>query len=277
MLYEKLPDDRVPGHLCAHSHAIVDRNNGDGRMSVHDHTFGAVILASFLACGVTTIGIHVISRYEQWGRDHCAYFMSFAAGVLISVSFVHIIPKSFQMNDMAPVSLLAGFLAIYLSNRLLNLYLCHEYERTDRALGVIPMLGIGFHSFVDGIIYSVTFNVSIFTGALAATGMVLHEFPEGIVTFVLLERGGLSRSRSVLYAFLAAALSTPLGTLMSYPLMSRITPSTLGILLAVSAGALVYVGASHLLPAVEKENRRYSVLALAAGVVIAMIIILSEG
>ena len=242
-----------------------------------NNTFIAVILASSLACVVTTIGIYVISKYEKWGREHSAYFMSFAAGVLISVSFMHIIPKSFQMNSRAPASLLAGFLAIYLSNRLLNLYLCHEYERADYAVGIIPMLGIGFHSFVDGIIYSVTFNVSIFTGVLAAIGMILHEFPEGIVTFVLLERGGFSRRRSANYAFLAAARSTPLGTLVSYPFINNIKQSALGILLAISAGALVYVGASHLLPAVEKENRRYSVLALAAGVLVAVIIVMSEG
>jgi zinc and cadmium transporter len=240
-------------------------------------SFAAVVLASFLACGVTTIGIYVISKYEQWGREHSAYFMSFAAGVLISVSFMHIIPKSFDMNSSAPVFLLAGFLAIYLSNRFLNLYICHEYECVDYAVGIIPMLGIGFHSFIDGVIYSVAFNVSIFTGVLAAIGMVLHEFPEGIVTFVLLERGGFNRRKSARYAFLAAAISTPLGTLVSYPFINNIRPSSLGILLAISAGALVYVGASHLLPAVEKENKRYSVLALAAGVLVAVIIVMSKG
>jgi len=240
------------------------------------NTFWAVVLASFLACAVTTIGICVISKYERWGREHSTYFMCFAAGVLISVSFMHIIPKSFQMNDAAPIFLLVGFLAIHLSNRLLNLYLCHDYERADYAIGIIPMIGIGLHSFIDGLIYSVAFNVSIFTGVLAAIGMILHEFPEGIVTFVLLERGGFSRRRSVVYSFMAAALSTPLGTLVSYPFIHRIEPSTLGILLAVSAGALVYVGASHLLPAVEKENKRYSILALAAGVLVAVIIVVSK-
>lgn len=246
-------------------------------MAIFMNTFVAVLLASFLACGVTTIGIYVISKYEQWGREHSAYFMSFAAGVLISVSFMHIIPKSFQMNGSAPVFLLAGFLAIYLSNRLLNLYVCHDEERADYTVGIIPTLGIGFHSFIDGIIYSVTFNVSILTGALAATGMILHEFPEGIVTFVLLERGGFPRRKSATYAFVAAALSTPLGTLVSYPLISNIQRSTLGALLALSAGALVYVGASHLLPAVERENKRYSVFALAAGVLIAIVIVMSKG
>jgi zinc transporter ZupT len=38
----------------------------------------------------------------------------------------------------------------------------------------------------------ITFTVSIFTGMLAATGMVLHEFPEGIITYLLLLRGGFS-------------------------------------------------------------------------------------
>jgi zinc and cadmium transporter len=239
------------------------------------NTFAAVVLASLLACGVTTAGIAVISRHEQWSKEHSAYLMCFAAGVLISVSFMHIIPKSFQMNGNGPVFLLVGFLAIHLINRFLNLYVCHEGERTNYGAGIVPILAIGFHSLIDGVIYSVTFEVSMWTGILATIGMVLHEFPEGIVTFVLLERGGFGRRRAALFAFLAAALSTPLGALLSFPLVGIITRSELGILLALSAGALVYVGASHLLPQVERENKRYSLLALAAGVLIAAIIVLS--
>lgn len=238
--------------------------------------FVAVILASFTACAVTTIGIYIISRYEQWGRAHSAYFMCFAAGVLISVSFLRIIPRSIEMNATAPAFLLAGYFAIHLTNRFLNLYICHRHKNTDYAMGIIPMLGIGFHSFIDGVIYSVAFNVSISMGVLASIGMILHEFPEGIVTFVLLERGGFTRKKSALYAFLAAAISTPLGTLVSYPFINKLTQSTLGLLLALSAGALVYVGASHLLPAVEREAKRYSLLALLAGVLVALIIVMSK-
>jgi zinc and cadmium transporter len=242
-----------------------------------NNTFVAVVVASSLACVVTTIGIYVISKYEAWGRRNIVYFMSFAAGALVSVSFIHIIPKSFEMNEDAPIYLLIGFLAIYLFNRFLSLYICQEYQCETLATGIIPMLGIGFHSLLDGVIYSVTFNVSIFTGVLAAIGMVLHEFPEGIVTFLLLERGGFERRRAALYAFLAAAISTPLGTLVSYPFIDDIAKPTLGILLAVSAGALVYVGASHLLPEVEKENKQYSVISLVVGVLVAVIIVISKG
>jgi zinc and cadmium transporter len=246
-------------------------------MLVSISTFGVVLLTSALACLVTTIGIYTIAKYEKWGNQNIVYFMSFAAGVLISVSFIHIIPKSFGMSGAAPIYFLAGFIVLYLFNRFLTAFVCDERESTNLSIGIIPMIGIGFHSFIDGIIYSVTFNVSILTGALAAIGMVFHEFPEGVVTFLLLKRAGFTRKRSVIYAFLAAAISTPLGTVVSFPFISKIDRPTLGILLAVSAGALVYVGASHLLPAVEKENQRYSLIALAVGILIALVIVVSKG
>ena len=237
------------------------------------NTFGAVIIASLLACVVTTIGIYVIHKHANWGSANVVYFISFAAGVLISVSFMHIIPKSIEMNPLAPIFILTGFFGMYLINRFIKVFVCHEHECTDITLGIIPMIGIGLHSLIDGIIYSVTFNVSIFTGVITAIGMVLHEFPEGIVTYLLLKRSGFSEKRSIIYAFLAAALTTPLGTVISFPFLETITRPTLGILLSISAGALIYVGATHLLPSVEKETGKYSLISLAVGILIAVIIV----
>mgnify|MGYP001767252713 CR=1 FL=1 len=236
----------------------------------------AVLLASCLSCLVTTVGIIVIIRFEKWGNKNAVYFMSFAAGVLISVSFMHIIPTSFRMVDSAPTYLLVGFMGLYIINRFINILFCHDHNCANLTTGVVPMIGIGLHSLIDGIIYSITFNVSIFTGALAAIGMILHEFPEGIVTFVLLERGGFPRKKSAFYAFLAAGISTPLGTMISFPFINQIGLHLLGIMLAISAGALVYVGASHLLPAVEKENRKFSLLLLLAGILVAIFIVTSK-
>jgi zinc and cadmium transporter len=238
-------------------------------------TFGWIMLAAFLACAVTTIGIWVINRFASWGKRNMVYFMAFAAGVLVSVSFMHIIPKAFSMNDYAPLFLLAGFLSLYLLNRFMKLFICSEKECDDYTFGVIPALGIGFHSFIDGIIYSVTFSVSIFTGALAAIGMVLHEFPEGIVTFLLLIKSGFKKKKAAWYSFLAAAITTPLGALVSWPFINNLTEPVLGVLLSLSAGALVYVGATHLLPHVEHENKKYTFAALAAGILVAVVIMMA--
>jgi zinc transporter ZupT len=230
-----------------------------------------------IAGAVTTSGIVAIRRFEEWARQNITYFACFAAGVLIAVSFLKIVPTSFAMSPQAPIYLFAGYLFMHVFNRFVTAYVCDKPETAEYGLGLIPLIGIGFHSFLDGVVYSISFSVSMLTGALAALGMVLHEFPEGIVTYTLLVRSGFSERRSFLLAFLAAGLTTPLGTLASYPFVSRIGPPLLGLLLALSAGALIYVGATHLLPRAEREPRRFSLVALAAGVLVALGIILGKG
>lgn len=239
--------------------------------------FWTAFLASCLAAGVTTAGIYIIRRFEAWGRRNTTHFSCFAAGVLLSASFLHIIPRSFSLAKHASLYLLAGYLFVHLFNRFITAYVCDKPTRMDYAIGLVPMLGIGFHSFVDGIVYSVTFTVSLFTGVLAAIGMVLHEFPEGIVTYVLLIHSGFNERTATRLAFLAAALTTPLGMVASYPVISQISQGVLGKVLSLSAGALVYVGATHLLPQAEREPRRYSLVALGAGVVVALVIVFSQG
>ncbi|NPV07373.1 MAG: ZIP family metal transporter [Anaerolineae bacterium] len=242
-----------------------------------ESAFVPVLIASVLAGFATMTGIVLVSLYGHWARRNSIYFASFAAGALISVSFLHLIPESMEMTSNGPLYLLAGFLGLYLLNRVMHLHSGHEHNHLESAVhiaestGVVTVLGIGFHSFIDGVIYSVTFNVSVLTGALAAIGMVLHEVPEGVIAFVILHRAGYSRKGAFLGATLAAAVSTPLGALLSFPFVDSIAAADLGLMLALAGGVLLYVGASHLLPEVERENRASTVLALAAGVFVALV------
>ncbi|MEE4136334.1 MAG: ZIP family metal transporter [Desulforhopalus sp.] len=243
-----------------------------------ENTFWTALATSTLAALVTSSGIYTIRRYTAWGERNTTYFICFAAGVLISASFLHIIPKSFAMTPNGPAWLLAGFFGLHLLNRFLTSFVCEkDPKKKDYALGIVPMFGIGFHSLIDGFIYSITFTVSILTGFLSTAGMVLHEFPEGIITYLLLVRSGFSERHAMWIAFLAAAVTTPLGMVLSYPLISQIDQPRLGSLLALSAGALVYVGATQLLPRAEQEHKKYSLVALAGGVCVAIIIVISKG
>ncbi len=242
-----------------------------------ENTFWTALATSMMAALVTSLGIYSIRRFADWGHRNTTYFICFAAGVLISASFLHIIPKSFSMNPQAPVWLLAGFMGLHLFNRFITAFVCErDPDKKNYAFGVVPMLGIGFHSLIDGFVYSIAFTVSILTGFLATLGMVLHEFPEGIITYLLLVRGGFGERKAMLLAFLAAAATTPLGMLVSYPVISVIEQETLGALLSLSAGALVYVGATHLLPRAEQEHRKFSLVALAGGIAVAVIIVMSK-
>lgn len=242
-----------------------------------ENTFWTALITSTLAAIVTTIGIYTIRKFSGWGQRNTTYFMCFAAGVLISASFLHIIPKSLAMNPDGSIYLLVGFFGLHLFNRFLTAFVCQKNpEKEKYGIGIVPMIGIGFHSFIDGFIYSIAFTVSIFTGFLATAGMVLHEFPEGIITYLLLIRGGFDERKAMTFAFLAAALTTPLGMLVSYPAISEIDKPMLGAMLSLSAGALIYVGATHLLPKAEQEHKKYSFVALGGGILVAIIIVLSK-
>lgn len=241
------------------------------------NTFWTAFTTSILAALITSLGIFTVRRFSQWANRNITYFMCFAAGVLISASFLHIIPKSFAMNPQAPIWLLLGFMGLHLFNRFITAFVCErDPSKKEYAIGVIPMIGIGFHSFIDGFVYSVAFTVSILTGYLATIGMVLHEFPEGIITYLLLIRGGFSERRAMYLAFLAAAATTPCGMLVSFPLVTSIDRETLGAALSLSAGALVYVGATHLLPKAEQEQKRFSLVALLGGILVAVIIVAAK-
>ena len=239
-----------------------------------DSHFWTALAASGISAVVTSLGILTIRKFTEWGQKNTAYFACFAAGVLISASFLHVIPKALGMNPQGPMWLLVGFLGLHLSDVFLTAFVCQrDVEKEDCALGIVPALGIGFHSFLDGFIYSITFTVSVFTGSLATIGMILHEFPEGIITYLMLIRGGFSQRKATLLAFLTAALTTPLGMLVSYPLLSSLDQKRLGSLLALSAGALIYVGATHLLPRAMQERKKFSLLALGGGVCVAVLVV----
>ena len=242
-----------------------------------DNTFWAALGMSTSAALVTAAGILTIRRFSGWGQRNTPHFMNFAAGLLISAALLHLVPESLGMVATAPAGWLGGFVALLLFNRFATGFLCErDPENKGYVIGLIPMVGIGIHSFIDGFIYSITFSVSLFTGYLATIGMILHEFPEGLVTYLFLLRGGFSPRHALVLALLAAAESTPAGMLLSYPFISQIGAPMLGTLLAVSAGALLYVGASHLLPHAEQERKGQSVLAFGGGMLIAVLIVMSK-
>ena len=117
-----------------------------------ENTFWTALGASSLAALVTTIGIYVIRHFERWGRENITYSISFAAGVLISVSFLHIIPTAFSMNTNASIYLFAGYISLHMFNRFISAFVCDKNSDEQYGIGLVPMLGIGFHSFIDGFI-----------------------------------------------------------------------------------------------------------------------------
>jgi zinc transporter ZupT len=235
-------------------------------------TFDWIAIFAISAAVVNSVGIFAIYKHKEWANKAKTYFMCFAAGVLISVPLMFALPNAVEKNFYAGFAALIGFLFMFYSNILIR----HRTHQKTLAFGITAAEGIGIHSFVDGTIYAVTFSASITIGILSGIGLVVHEFAEGIITFSVLIAGGMNKKKAGWCAFFVAALTTPVGAFIAYPLVSKLTEPALGLALGFMVGVLIYVSASHLLPEARGHEKRHSNWAFLAGISLALFIVLTK-
>lgn len=232
-------------------------------------------IASSLFAGLAALlGTLIIWKYNEWGTRNIVYLMSFAAGLLLTISIIHIVPEAIEKNVNAPFFLLVGFILFYSYDKLVDNHSVSKngFESIDHSnIGVITAWGIGLHSFIDGILIMVTFIVSLLTGIGTAVAMVVHKIPAGIITFLLLKQVGYRDKKAFFFVFLALTITTPLGTILTLFFVNFLHEAEIGLLLALSGGALIYIAASRLLPEGENGSKTYHFLSLIFGIILAMV------
>ncbi len=236
------------------------------------NTFVWMALFALGAMVINSIGIWVMYKNREWAERNKEYFMCFAAGMLISSPLMVAFPEALALNGHAGLAALVGFIFMFFSNEFIK----YKTKEETLAFGITALEGIGLHSLLDGIIYTVTFNVSVFTGVMAGLGLVVHEFAEGVITFSVLVQGGVSHRKAFLYAFFVASLTTPLGAFLAFPFVSTLSSQILGLALGFVVGVLIYVSASHILPEATIHEKRHSYVAFLAGIAVAILILLCE-
>lgn len=239
------------------------RGSTVGQISV----FVWVAIFSLSAMVVNTIGIFLVYRQQAWAERNKVYFLCFAAGLLIASPLIIVFPQAAEKSSWAGIAALAGFIFMYFSNKLVK----YKTKQSELAFGITALEGIGIHSLVDGVVYAVTFSASTAAGLFAGIGLVIHEFAEGVITFSFLVRGGMQKRWALLYAFLVAALTTPLGAFGAFPFVTRFSEPLLGTALGFVTGVLIYISASHLLPEAREHERPHSQVAFLAGIGLALV------
>ena len=86
----------------------------------------------------------------------------------------------------------------------------------------------------------------------------------------------MTETTAATYAFFIAALRTPTGAFVAYPIVSKLGQTSLGLMLGFVSGVLLYVSAAHLLPEARKYEKTHSTIAFVAGVVLALFIVFTR-
>jgi zinc transporter ZupT len=237
----------------------------------NNDTFFWIALFAILAALINGLGIFTLYKNQAWALKTKPYFICFAAGVLISTPLMMALPQAILKNFYAGFMALLGFLFMFFSNALIK-------KRTQTevlAFGIVAAEGIGIHSFIDGVIYTVTFSISITVGFWPRRDWSFTNLPKGSLPTPFFKGRG-EKKRAMFYAFLVAGLTTPLGAFVAYPLINRLSESSLGLMLGFVAGVLIYISAAHLLPEARGEEKKHSGYAFLSGVGLAIFIVSSK-
>ncbi len=233
----------------------------------------APLFFGLIAASVTTLGLLAVAWRSDWSLRHADLFGLAAAGLLTAMAFLHIVPEALLLSNTAPMWLAIGFFAGLFLHHALKSALPERAESGLPREAITPILAIAAHSFIDGLIYSVTFAASFSAGVFTALGLILHEFPEGIIAFAILRRHGVSNWMSFFWAFLASAATTPFGVLVSSPVVYGLGEDILGGLFALSAGLILFVATGPLMAPLRDIKPGRGLAALSAGVAIALMLL----
>lgn len=182
--------------------------------------------------------------------------LSFAAGVMITVSLIDLIPEAITSAHLKfhiiPTLLFIGIffvLGIILSMLIDSLFpVSKEKGKELYHIGLISMLAIILHNIPEGIATFMTSFTNITLGITLTIAIAMHNIPEGISISIPIFCATKSRFKALFYTFLSGA-SEPLGALLAYFFLRNLLNDTLmGFLYAIIAGIMIHISIYELLP-----------------------------
>jgi len=205
-----------------------------------------------------------------------SFALSFASGIMTTICLIDLIPSSFSyLNNFWIIFrllyiLLFIVIGFFLSS-LMDKHLSLEHNGSLYRVGFLTMLGIIIHNIPEGIITFMVSQVDKSIGLSLAIAISLHNIPEGISISIPLYYS----TRKKLYTFLLvfiAGCSELVGGVVSYVLFSdMISNNLLGIIFCLIAGIMLNISLFNLLQESREYNKKLAFLGFIIGVFVMVI------
>ncbi|MGM9882012.1 MAG: ZIP family metal transporter [Bacilli bacterium] len=205
--------------------------------------------------------------------------LSFAAGVMITVSITDLIPESIAIlrDNLQGISvIIISFLGIVLGatiSMIIDYYFPNNLSNNNKdntlyKVGIISMIAIIMHNIPEGIATFIATNSNTSLGISLFIAIAMHNIPEGISISVPIYYSTGSKKTAIKYT-LISALSEPFGALLAFIFLRNIVNNLiLGILFSTIAGIMLQISFCELLPAARKyKNTKYTIIFFIIGVI----------
>lgn len=215
------------------------------------------------------------------------YIVALSTGILLSNSFVHLIPEAIEKTgSVEHVSLLTltGILLFFFIEKSMNWKHYHDVyvqvlpgqsPAPVKSLGKMNLVGDFVHSFTDGAVIAGSFAVSPQLGIVSTIAVAAHEIPQEISDTGALLYSGYSLKRSLLLNFISS-LSCLLGIAFII-LLEQLIPLPIAYILPITAGGFIYIAVCDMMPELQGEFSIRSHIGQVVAILVGWLIMMATG
>lgn len=231
------------------------------------------IFISFLAGISTVLGGLVIIFKKEYNSQNLSVFLGFSAGIMIGISLFDLLYNSYiyLSNKTNNIILIFIFVILGILIAILIDKLVPKGSNEIGRVGVISLIGIIIHNIPEGIATFITASYDIKLGISFALAIAIHNIPEGIAISIPL----FSKTRNIKSTLLftsIAGFSELLGAIISCIFLSNyINTTTMGILFAIIAGIMLHISFFELLPLSLSNDKKRGIYSLIIGILFILI------
>ncbi len=229
-------------------------------------SFGLIVALAEILGGV------ILVYRRRWNQRTQELLLALGAGFILALVFLNLIPTSYEtLGESAALYMLIGFSILHFFEHTVVGHLhfgeeTHAHVMVSRVASLSAVAGLFIHAFFDGFSISIGMQFNFLLGLLIFIAVLLHKIPEGLTTASIMMSATYPK-RKVLYAIFGIGLATLVGVVTAL-MFSNVDAHFTGIALAISAGTIVYVGASDLIPEINKSKDRIPPLVVFGGIVL---------
>ena len=246
-----------------------------------------------LIAGLSTgIGSLIAFFAKKTNKKFLSISLGFSAGVMIYVSFIEIFQKAKdsltgELGEktgawFTVLAFFGGVFLIALIDKLIpegenphetRSVLADNNEKNQEKhlmrMGVFTALAIAIHNFPEGLATFVSALQDPGVAIPIVVAIAIHNVPEGIAVSVPIYQATGSKKKAFLYSF-SSGLAEPVGALIGWLILMPVMNDVIyGVIFAAVAGIMVFISVDELLPAAREYGEHHlSIYGLISGMAI---------
>lgn len=232
------------------------------------------LLLTILAGGATFIGALFGILGQKPSNRLLAFALGFAADIMLLISLMEMLPAALHTAGMSPMlgygMFMLGLIGYFAMDRLLPHQHPQDLMATQgrpvklKRTAVLLTLGISLHNFPEGVATFVTASSDMELGLGIALAVAIHNIPEGLAVAGPMYAATGSKAKALFWACISG-MAEILGGVIAFLLLGpALSPVVIAAIMAAVAGIMVALSVDELMPLAREidphNNPSYGVL-----------------